>query len=86
MIIYNVVIISKTDAVEIRFDDFDRTLAFVSFMQDELNVHLKIEIYKITGKQNKKIYEYESVKLNNAKKEANEEAIEQKIIKKISNI
>lgn len=58
MIIYNVVIISKTDAVEVRFDDFDRTLAFVSFMQNELNRHLKIEIHKITDKQNKKIYEY----------------------------
>jgi hypothetical protein len=46
MIIYNVVIISKTDAVE------------VSFMQDELNRHLKIEIHKITDKQIKKIYEY----------------------------
>ena len=59
MIIYNVVIISKSDAVEVRFDDFDRTLAFVSFMQQgELNRHLKIEIHKITDKQNKKIYEY----------------------------
>ena len=58
MIIYNVVIISKTDAVEVRFDDFDRTLDFVSFMQNELNRHLKIEIHKITDNQNKKIYEY----------------------------
>ena len=58
MIIYNVVIISKSDAVEVRFDDFDRTLAFVSFMKGELNRHLKIEIHEITDKQIKKIYEY----------------------------
>jgi len=59
MIIYNVVIISKSDAVEVRFDEFDKALAFVSFMQQsKLNRHLKIEIYKITAKQNKKIYEY----------------------------
>lgn len=59
MIIYNVVIISKSDAVEVRFDEFDKALDFVSFMQQgELNRHLKIEIHKITDKQNKKIYEY----------------------------
>ena len=58
MIIYNVVIISKSDAVEVRFDEFDKALAFVSFMKGELNRHLKIEIYKITDKKNKKIYEY----------------------------
>lgn len=60
MTIYNVVIISKSDAVEVSFDDFDRTFAFVSFMLNELNRHLKIEIYKITDKQIKKIHEYEN--------------------------
>ncbi len=58
MIIYNVVIISKSDAVEVRFDDFDRTLAFVSLMKGELNRHLKIEIHEITKEHVKKIYEY----------------------------
>lgn len=58
MIIYNVVIISKTDAVEVRFDDFDKALAFVSLIKGELNKHLKIEIHEITDKQVKKIYEY----------------------------
>ena len=58
MTIYNVVIISKSDAIEVRFDDFDRTLAFVSFMKGELNRHLKIEIHEITKEHVKKIYEY----------------------------
>lgn len=58
MTIYNVVLVCKYDVIDVRFDDFDKALAFVSLMKGELNRHLKIEIHKITDKQVKKIYEY----------------------------
>lgn len=58
MTIYNVVLVCKYDVIDVRFDDFDKALAFVSLMKGELNRHLKIEIHEITDKQVKKIYEY----------------------------
>lgn len=67
MTIYNVVLVCKYDVIDVRFDDFDKALAFVSLMKGELNKHLmkgelnkhlKIEIHEITDKQVKKIYEY----------------------------
>jgi len=58
MTIYNVVIICKYDVIDVRFNDFDMALAFVSLMKGELNRHLKIEIHEITKEHVKKIYEY----------------------------
>lgn len=82
MIIYNVVIISKTDAVEVRFDDFVG-YDYKEIPDEALDKHTRRG--KAKGRDLLYFYQ-ESAKLNNAKKEVNEEAIEQKIIKKISNI
>jgi len=46
---FSVIISDDNGTVNIKFDNFDKALAFVSFMRGELNKKLKVGIYECTN-------------------------------------